>query len=523
MAGQVTRVWIQVRRVVFQIDACGSAGGIKNVYGYYYFVLRNQRVQDALHSWPGTTGGAYRETAAVPRLMVFANRVPTSDPPSGGLVVALESVLNATGGVWFGTESSAEAGRALMRSPGPGFECMAMPLSDEEHTGYYLGHANSVLWPLLHGRPDLADLRSGDLGCYQEVNARLAREAVTHIRTDDIIWIHDYHLIPLASQLRALGVRNPIGFFLHTPFADTSSIGVLSDLEEFLGWFADYDLVGLQTQRDVANFLSVYRKMGAAELISNGRLRWKGRSICVGSFPIGIDAVRFQEVAKTEAEAERFVLLPHRIMVGVDRLDYTKGIPQRLKGFQMYLRNYRSVSDRISFIQIAPPTREDLHAYQDTRRELEQLSGEVNGEFSDIGYVPVHYIHRAIHRNVIAGLLRRADIALITSLNDGMNLVAKEFVAAQPENDPGVLILSRFAGAAEQLEAGALLVNPYDPVAIGEAIRQAVAMTLEERRLRHQIMMDVLRDQDDRWWAKTYLEALLTAAKQRFCDESALL
>lgn len=456
------------------------------------------------------------------RLIVFSNRVPSPGPPSGGLVVALEGVVRASGGVWIGTSQDESAGAdELTEREGPGFRCLTMPLSEAENDGYYLGHANSVLWPLLHGRADLADLRAGDCEVYIETNARLARLAAPHLRPDDILWIHDYHLIPLAGELRRLGVRNPIGFFLHTPFPDFSSLGVLADIEQFLSWFADYDLVGLQTKRDVTNFLSVFRTMGAAELITNSRVLWKGRSIAVGSFPIGIDPVAQRKAAEAECVRYAPLMPPHRLMLGVDRLDYTKGIPQRLRGLQIYLRENQEKSERISFIQIAPPTREDLHAYRDIRQELEQLSGELNGEFSDIGYVPVQYIHRAIPRHVVAGLLRRADIALVTSLNDGMNLVAKEFVAAQDPEAPGVLILSRFAGAVEQLEAGALVVNPYDPADIAQAIQQAVAMPGEERRQRHAAMWDVLKEQDDRWWASSFLEILPGMAKQRRQDEVA--
>lgn len=453
------------------------------------------------------------------RLVVFSNRVPTSSPPSGGLVVALEGVLKATRGLWIGTSLDDQDRSMLHQAPGPGFDCMTMSLSPAENEGYYLGHANSVLWPLLHGRADLAELRAGDLRQYEAVNARMAKLALPQIRPDDTIWVHDYHLIPLASELRALGVRNPIGFFLHTPFADSTAIGAFSDPAHFLEWFGDYDLVGLQTKRDVANFLSAYRNMGAAQIITRGRLSWAGKLFTVGSFPIGIDVTALRSAAEREAKSGLPSLPPHRLMVGVDRLDYTKGIPQRLKGFQAYLNKNSDEAARLSFIQIAPPTREDLHAYQDIRRELEQLSGEVNGEFSDIGFVPVQYIHRAIPRSTIAGLLRRADIGLVTPLNDGMNLVAKEFVAAQDANDPGVLVLSRFAGAAEQLEGGALLVNPYDPESIAEAIRQAAQMNIDERRDRHEKMLDVIERQDDRWWAGSFLKSLRAAAADRQTNE----
>lgn len=452
------------------------------------------------------------------RLVVFSNRVPAPGPPSGGLVVALESTMDAHGGLWLGTsmdETTDTLAKDLLRQPGENFQRMTMPLTRAEHENYYLGYANSVLWPMLHGRVDLLDVSEGQRAAYEAVNIRLARLALPHLRPGDTIWIHDYHLIPLASALRQLGVSNPIGFFLHTPFPDASSVQALSNSEAFLRWFAAYDLVGLQTQRDVARFLSTFRNAGAAELISNSSIRWGDDVFRVGSFPIGIDAVGFRDMAEQAFRTETPVLSQHRLMIGVDRLDYTKGIPNRLRGLQAYLRDNPSIKDRISFVQIAPPTREDVGAYMDIRRELEQLSGELNGEFSDIGYVPVQYIHRAIDRSAIAGLLRRADIALVTPLNDGMNLVAKEFVAAQNPESPGVLVLSKFAGAAEQLSEGAVLVNPHDPGSVAAGIRRAVRMAPDERRRRHASMWNILTCTDGEWWANSYLRALDEFASER--------
>ncbi len=452
------------------------------------------------------------------RLVIFSNRVPAPGPPSGGLVVALKSTMDTLGGLWIGTtpEGAPEPGEhALVSQPGETFARLTLPLSPEEYEGYYLGYANSVLWPLLHGRVDLMEISEGYRAAYEAVNDRLARLALPHLRPGDTLWVHDYHFIPLASALRRLGVTNPIGFFLHTPFPDSSSVQALSNSEALLHWFAAYDLVGLQTQADVSRFLATYRTAGAAQLISGSRIRWRDNVIRVGSFPIGIDAAGFREMAEEAFRTQLPYLLPHRLMIGVDRLDYTKGIPNRLRGLQTYLRNNRADKDRISFIQIAPPTREDVGAYMDVRRELEQLSGELNGEFSDIGYVPIQYIHRAIARSTISGLLRRADIALVTPLQDGMNLVAKEFVAAQDPEKPGVLVLSKFAGAAEQLGDGAVLINPHDPASVAAGIRRAFRMAPEERRRRHSVMWDTLTRTDGDWWASTFLRALGRSAQER--------
>ena len=458
------------------------------------------------------------------RLVVFSNRVPAAGPPSGGLVVALKSTMDKSGGLWVGTarQESGETPADPAPQTGEAFLRLTMSLTPEEYEDYYLGYANSVLWPMLHGRVDLLDVNAGYRAAYDAVNARLADLVLPHLRDDDILWVHDYHLIPLAEALRKRGVLNPIGFFLHTPFPEPGSIQALSNSDIFLGWFTAYDLVGLQTQRDVARFLDTYRNAGAAQLISGRCLRWRDGLIRVGSFPIGIDAAGFRAMAETAITKQIPLLSAHRLMIGVDRLDYTKGIPNRLRGLQTYLRDNPAEADRIAFVQIAPPTREDVGAYMDVRRELEQLSGEVNGEFSDIGYVPVQYIHRAVPRPAIAGLLRRADIALITPLNDGMNLVAKEFVAAQDPAAPGVLVLSKFAGAAEQLGDGAVLVNPHDAASVARGIGQAVRMPLAERQVRHARMYALLDRTNGDWWAETFLKALTAAASKRMAPYEVL-
>ncbi len=458
------------------------------------------------------------------RLVVFSNRVPLGDKPSGGLVVALNDTMISQGGLWIGTETPESGpidnGADLKPHPGARFERLTMELTRDEHAQYYLGYSNSVLWPLFHGRADLLDVSAGQFSTYKAVNRRLAERSAPHLRPSDTIWIQDYHLIPLATELRALGVSNPIGFFLHIPFPAASNIRALSDNAEFLDWFSAYDLVGLQTQRDVANFIGAFRTLGHGELLPDGRIRYNKRFVRVASFPIGIDAEAFRAAAEQSPEMPEITTTAQKVMIGVDRLDYSKGLPHRLKGFQAFLREHGAVSDRITFLQIAPPTREDVQAYKDIRRELEQLSGEVNGEFGDIGYMPVQYIHRSIQRERLAGLFRRADIALVTPLNDGMNLVAKEYVAAQDPEDPGVLILSRFAGAAEQLAEGAILINPYDAASISEGIATAVAMPLKARRARHAAMWDQLIRYDNDWWTGTFLRTLEKAVLSRRTSES---
>lgn len=425
--------------------------------------------------------------------------------------------MEQRGGVWIGaTPGKGGTGQHTLQSyEGASFDRHALHLPEGEYNDYYLGYSNSVLWPLFHGRTDLLDVEEGQLAAYSSVNRKMAEASVNLIQEGDVIWIHDYHFIPLAAELRKLGVNNPIGFFLHTPFPSSNNVRAMSHKEFLLDWLAAYDLVGLQTQRDVSALIEVCRATFGGQLLSDGRIRCKGQDIWAASFPIGIDAETFRQTAETQEMTSPRIDPGQKLLIGVDRLDYSKGLPHKFRGFQRFLEDQDSESERLTLLQIASPTRENVEAYQDIRRQLEQLSGEVNGEFAELGYMPIQYIHRAVPRDYLAGLYRRAAIGLVTPLIDGMNLVAKEYVTAQDSSDPGVLILSESAGAAEQLGIGALTVNPFDPSSIAGAIRKAVAMPLTERIERHQAMWDEISLHDVYWWTETFLNRLDENASSR--------
>ena len=446
------------------------------------------------------------------RILVVSNRIPTGSVPSGGLVVALHEALEERGGVWIGSsgETAEEPGPLRQIATEP-YTRLAYDLTRAEHDGFYLGHANSVIWPLFHHRADLIDVNDENRRHYLSVNARVAALVAEVARPGDILWIHDYHFLPLAHELRRLGLRNRIGFFLHIPFPNPSDIAALPDRKQLGPWLAAYDLIGLQTQRDVSSCLEWLRSDTAAEFTLRGRMKLGERSFEVRSFPIGIDVEAFREAA--EAADITITDLPARqkLVLGVDRLDYSKGLPNRFEAFGKYLSLCDSDAPRATMLQIAPPSREDVEAYQEIRTELETMAGRVNGEHADIDWTPIRYLRRAFPREVLAGLYRRADVCLVTPLADGMNLVAKEFVAAQDGADPGVLILSHFAGAAEQLD-GALLVNPYDTAEMAQAIDRALTMSLHERRARWLSMMQVIRDTDIAWWTESFLRALRAPA-----------
>ncbi|MFT3811879.1 MAG: alpha,alpha-trehalose-phosphate synthase (UDP-forming) [Acidovorax sp.] len=452
------------------------------------------------------------------RLVVVSNRL--ADPrktAAGGLAVALGEALNHTGGLWFGwsgavaQDGTPGEGRLQTRQAGK-VTLATVDLCAEDHDAYYLGYANSVLWPVFHYRLDLADFNPGYLAGYRRVNQMFARKLLPLLHEDDVIWVHDYHLIPLAAELRALGCRQRIGFFLHIPVPPPLVMAALPQHEWLLRSFFAYDLVGLQSETDVAHFTRCMVIELGADTLGAQRLRACNATVRVAAFPIGIDVQEFQALAAApEAvqtyESMRAEYSRRQLLLGIDRLDYSKGIPQRVRAFRQLLERYPENAHSATLVMIASPSRDDVHAYADLRQELEGLCGAINGDFGDLDWMPLRYIHRTVARKRVPGLCRAARVGLVTPLRDGMNLVAKEYVVAQDEADPGVLVLSRFAGAAEQLKE-ALLVNPYDTQDMADAMQTALRMPLAERQRRHQQLMARVCEHDVHWWRSSFLQAL---------------
>lgn len=446
------------------------------------------------------------------QLVILSNRIPTGAIPSGGLVVALHDCLSARGGIWVGSADTPVSVASNVLTPvGEGaYRRYAFDVTQAECDGFYLGYANSVLWPLFHWRADLIDLKAEYAEAYTTVNARVARLLAQELDPDDLLWVHDYHFLPIAAQLRKLGVRNRIGFFLHTPFPHAQDLFALPQREEFTEWLAAYDLVGLQAERDVAALLELFRSEAQGELLMDGTIQHRDGRFSVMSCPIGIDVDDF--IAQTEASdgaAKLGLRDKDQLVIGVDRLDYSKGLVNRFEAFGQYLAAHAEDRPPATFLQIAQPSRSALDAYQDIRGELETTAGFLNGTYGKLDWTPIRYLCRSVPRERIAGLFRRANVALVTPLADGMNLVAKEYVAAQDPGDPGVLVLSHFAGAAEQMTA-ALLVNPYDSEEVAGAIDTALAMPRDERIARHEELMADLRRRDIGWWTETFLSRLGT-------------
>ena len=467
------------------------------------------------------------------RLLVVSNRLPivlekrdggwALKPGSGGLVSALAPVLSHRGGVWIGWPGMAldpEGDWQAVLASGyqeSGYELVPVLLSEEEVKGFYEGFSNGILWPLFHDLLGQCNFDPSFWYAYLKVNEKFADCVLAHSRAEDFIWVQDYQLLHVAELMRRKNEAARIGFFLHIPFPPLDILLKLPWRGQILRALLAHDLLGFQTPRDKRNFLSCIENLLPEAEIANGgplaTVRLGAREVKVGAFPIGIDVASYEESARSEEVARRIVELrgqmgPREIVVGVDRLDYTKGLIERLQAFRNALQRYPELREQVILFQLVVPSREGVPGYQYLKRDVERLVGEINGEFSSAGWVPVHYHYRSLARHDLIALYRMARVCLVTSIKDGMNLVAKEFCACQVDGC-GVLILSEFAGAAAQLQDGALLVNPHDIEGMADALKAAFDLGEEERWRRMEGMRETLREQDIFWWVDYYLQAAL--------------
>jgi trehalose 6-phosphate synthase len=453
------------------------------------------------------------------RLLVVSNRVaPIEEGKAsvGGLSVAVEEALSEIGGLWFGWDGSIDNdGARVSLREGPKFSTATMPLGRRDYQQFYAGYSNATLWPMLHYRLDLMDYNRHNASGYRRVNELFAAKLAPLVRKDDLIWVHDYHLFLLGRELRRHGFGNRIGFFLHTPFPPPDILMACSDHEAIVRALLDYDLVGFQTDADVRNFSEYLRRR------PDGRMRGSraaafGKETMVRAFPIGVypeDIARTAAHATTGRQTRELVrsLGEQDFIIGVDRLDYSKGLDSRFAAYEKLLADYPGNRGHVSFVQIAPPSRGEVKSYQEIREKLERMTGKINGRFSDLDWTPLRYVNRNYRRDVLMGLFRAARVGFVTPLRDGMNLVAKEYVAAQNPEDPGVLVLSQFAGAAAELR-DAVIVNPYDVEAVANGLQSALSLSLEERRDRHDRLMRVLSHNNLGVWQHRFLKALTEAA-----------
>jgi trehalose 6-phosphate synthase len=461
-------------------------------------------------------GSLHQAGAEAARLVIVSNRVATgARVPAGGLAVALrDALLQAGNGLWFGWSGRIVAGGSaaphLFERDGISFA--TLDLDADDYDAYYKGYSNRTLWPLFHYRIDLATFDHGFRDGYLRVNEQFAGALAPLLRPSDLVWVHDYHLTGVAEALRRLGVHNRVGFFLHTPFPAHEILVALPHHEALMRALFAYDLIGFQSPSDLRAFRDYVTIEIGGRPHPDGTLTAFGRTIRAQVFPIGIDTAEFASLAGTaEAarEGDRLTrLLPGgEVIIGVDRLDYTKGLVERFAAFEQLLEAYPDNRGRVTMLQIAPPSRSDVPEYADLKRTLEGMAGRVNGRFAELDWTPIRYLNRPFNRRMLAALYRASRVGLVTPFRDGMNLVAKEYVAAQSEADPGVLVLSRFAGAAQQLK-DALIVNPYDVSGVAQAIQQGLRMGLDERRERWQRMMQGLREADVVAWRRSFVNTL---------------
>ncbi|CAN5290503.1 alpha,alpha-trehalose-phosphate synthase (UDP-forming) [soil metagenome] len=460
------------------------------------------------------------------RLIIISNRVsaPSGGGAQGGLAVALSAALRESNGIWFGwsgEEIETFTGNINFQR-NAGVATATIDLEAQDIDEYYNGFANRTLWPLFHYRIDLAEYERGFAGGYERVNARFAETVAPLIEADDLVWVTDYHLIPLGSELRKRGCENRIGFFLHIPWPPTRLLLSLPSHRELVESLFAYDVIGFQTEDSLDSFLDYARTQFEAEIDENGVMTHEGHSVRLLADPIGIDTADFRASATGPVAQERFKRMRasasgRTMMIGVDRLDYSKGLQDRFLGYERFLASHPEQHGHVFLLQIAPPSRGEVQSYQEIRASLDSLSGRINGEFADAEWVPIRYVNKGYPRDQLAGMFRAARVALVTPLRDGMNLVAKEYVAAQDESDPGVLILSRFAGAAEQL-TDALLVNPHSPEEVSDAIATALAMPLDERIARWRALMDNIEQQDVFWWRRRFTDMLEATVHEAVAD-----
>jgi trehalose 6-phosphate synthase len=456
------------------------------------------------------------------RLVVVSNRVTQvgkKGGSAGGLAVGVHAALSDMGGIWFGWSGQivGELPGQPRRSRGGKITYALTDLTEEEHAGYYAGFANRTLWPLCHYRLGLTSFEHDWWNIYRRVNQRFATELAPLLEPDDLIWIHDYHLIPMASELRRLGVQARIGFFLHIPFPAAQVFVVMPWHRQLAADLCAYDLVGFQTPTDLQQFEDYVSRELRGEVGEGNTIRALGRTLRGIACPIGTDVDEMARLAASpegrgHAERMRASMRQRQLIMGVDRLDYSKGLPERLRAFEILLRDYPQHRGKVTFLQISAPSREDVPEYVTLRTEVEQLAGHINGIYGEPDWAPLRYINRTYSRRTLAGLFRLARVGFLTPLRDGLNLVAEEFVAAQDEEDPGVLVLSRFAGAASVLEAaGALIVNPYDVHDSAGALQRGLIMSLEERRDRFKDLLAAVRAHDIVAWRRRFLADLQRA------------
>ncbi|MBN8549899.1 MAG: trehalose-6-phosphate synthase [Deltaproteobacteria bacterium] len=464
------------------------------------------------------------------RIVCISNRLPVSaresegkiefQPSSGGLVTAIGPILRSSSGLWIGwpgqvSSTDQQVHDSLKEfSAQSEFELIPVALDQKSLAGFYQGFSNSIIWPLFHDLQSRCNFDTEFWSTYLHVQGLFSTEAQKHIRPNDIVWVHDYHLMGLGRELRRVNISNKMIFFLHTPFPGPDIFFKLPWRLDLIDALLSYDLIGFQTKRDLKNFIDCVEAITGRKCARRGSLfvgKSDSRECLMGAFPISIDFNEFEEIARSEEVANSAQMIRadmgvEYLIVGVDRLDYTKGIPDRIRAFRRLLEMEPALKKKIALLQVVVPSREEVPEYQQLRSEIEQLVTQLNGSFGEPGWVPVHHLFRSLTRAEVVAMYRAADVAIVTPIKDGMNLVAKEYCASRINNG-GALVLSEFAGAAEELGEFAFLVNPYDIEGVARALSQALNSSKEDSRGRMKGLRDVIRAADVFVWARSFLSA----------------
>lgn len=459
--------------------------------------------------------GGFGQIEAGGRLIAVSNRTAI-DPNTraGGLAVALWESLQQSNGLWVGWSGQLKdfpSSRAR-RVSDDGVDFALCDMSKSQYEGFYLNYSNSILWPLFHNRLDLVNFDLHDFGPYQRTNKQFADTVAELATPKDFVWVHDYHFFLLAQELRRSSWTGKLGFFLHIPFPPPDVFRALPEALIIVRALCDYDIIGLQTSTDITNLKRLLIEDCGARDLGGELIYVYGRTITLRHCPIGIDAGEFANAAKGDPaklarkKLQKF-LGDRKLIIGVDRMDYSKGLPQRFEAVAKLFESFPQTHGVTSYVQIAPPSRSIVDEYIQLREQLDELCGHINGDYGDLDWIPIRYLARSYQREEIAGLYKMSDVCLVTPLQDGMNLVAKEFIAAQDAADPGVLILSKFAGAAEQMKA-AIIVNPYDSEEVAKMIAHALDMSLDERQQRWEELWKGVTKQDINWWRERFFAPL---------------
>lgn len=456
------------------------------------------------------------------RVVVLSNRLPVtikrgpqglqSKRSVGGLVTALDPVLSRNGGLWIGWPGTKVKDGELLTEPNDPYEMRAVRLTDRQISRYYYGFSNQTLWPLCHGLPGHASFRRRDWEAYQSANQKFTQQAVRYASPDDIIWVHDYQLLVVPQYLREEASDNPLALFFHIPFPPFEVFRLLPWDRDILSGMLGADLIGFHVSGYVKGFLEcVERRIKVPVDYDEGIVKYEGRRIKVGAYPLGVDFDDWQRLAR-ESESDSNSS-DQKVLLGVDRLDYTKGIPERIRAFELLLERHPEHREQVVLLQVAVPSRSEVPEYRVLKKQIDELVGRVNGRFATATWTPIQYLFRPLPRETLAALYRDADVAVVTPLRDGMNLVAKEYVACQVR-DPGVLLLSRFTGAAETMRE-AVRVNPYDILGTADSLHQAIRMGKEERSSRMGRLRQRERENDVHNWGVRILADIMDTAQRR--------